>query len=107
MIGFAALNPSYTLNLPRDAGDRSGSDILPLDLESERLHLLGDALQVRIDLERLAERDQRGLVLADVLHDRAEPGQRAEVPRLEGERLGEIGERVAVVLLQEEHGSAP
>src|SRR6185437_7893600 len=92
-----------------DARARAGtvSNILTLDLDGERLDLLGDTLQMRVDLQRLAEREQRSLVLADVLHDRAEPGQRTEMPRLEGEHLGEIGERVGIVLLEEEHGGAP
>src|SRR5580692_7080099 len=47
-------------------------DIPPLDLLGQRLHHVGDVLEVRIDHQRLAVGFERVLVVADVLQDEAE-----------------------------------
>src|ERR1700692_5141524 len=43
------------------------SDIPPLDLLGQRLHHIGDVLEMRIDRQRLAVGFERVLVVADVL----------------------------------------
>lgn len=83
------------------------SKIPPLHLLRQRLHLLVHSLQPRIDLERLAVGLQRVFLVADLLHDHAEAGQRAEVAWLAGQHLGDVGNGVRVLFLQEVDRSAP
>src|ERR1700688_228155 len=47
-------------------------DIPPFDLLGQRLHHVGDMLEVRVDRQRLAVGFERVLVAADVLQDEAE-----------------------------------
>src|SRR5215470_9884252 len=77
------------------------SDFPPLDLFLQRLDLLVHPLKARIDLERLAIGVERVLVVTDVLHDEAKARQRPEMPRLAGQHLADIGNRIHVVSLQE------
>src|SRR5450631_3517899 len=86
--------------------DRASLDFASFDLFDQRLDLFRDALEPRVDVERLAIGIERALVVADVLHDQADPGQRPEMARLPGQHLAEIGERIGVVLLQEIDGGA-
>src|SRR5262245_48530961 len=74
------------------------SDVPALDLLAQRLHEVGDLLHMRIDVERPAEHGQRALLLAELLEDHAEPGQRTEMARLACERLLNVLHRGGVVL---------
>src|SRR5580698_4724423 len=47
-------------------------DIPPLDLLGQRLHHVGDVLEMRVDRQRLAVGFEGVLVVADVLQDEAE-----------------------------------
>src|SRR5579863_5993025 len=60
--------------LAKDARYRpeAGSDIAPLDLLLQRLDLVGDALDARIDVEHFAVGLKGVLVVADLLQDQAE-----------------------------------
>src|ERR1700693_3031207 len=89
------------------AGMTQSSDIPALDLVGQRFDEFRDLRQMRIDLERAAERLERAFVLAHLLQDHAESGQRPEMARLARERLGDVGERSPVVLLGEIHRRAP
>src|ERR1700733_13733976 len=88
-------------------GEQAGLDGAAFDFFGQRLHNLGDVFEVRVDGERLAIGFERVLVVADVLQNKAEAGQRPEVPRLLRQDLAQIGERVAVVLLEIIDGGAP
>ncbi len=55
----------------------------------QRLHHVGDVLEVRIDRERLAIGFERVLVVADLLQHQAEAGQRAEMARLARQHLAD------------------
>ena len=46
-----------------------------------------------MDRERAAERFERALVVAELLQDDAEPGERAEVARLARQHLADVGDR--------------
>ena len=83
-----------------------GSDIPPLDLLGQRLHDVGDVLEMRVDRQRLAVGFERVLVVADVLQDEAEARPRAEVARLERQHLADVGKRVAVIVFQIVDGGA-
>src|SRR5947207_10988421 len=54
-------------------------DIPALDFFAQRFHRIGHIAQVGIDRERRLVGFQRVLIVADVLEDQAEPGERAEV----------------------------
>src|SRR5580704_4257974 len=82
------------------------SDIPPLDLLGQRLHDVGDVLEMRVDHQRLAVGFERVLVVADVLQDEAEARPRAEVARLERQHLADVGERMAVIVFQIIDGGA-
>src|SRR5262245_17420495 len=57
--------------------------------------------------ERAAVRIERRLVVAELLHDGAEPRERAEVTRLTHQHLADIRNRAAVVLgVEEDRGAA-
>src|SRR5580698_9758775 len=62
-------------------------NIPPLDLLGQRLHDVGDVLEMRVDRQRLAVGFERVLVVADVLQDEAEARPRGEVARLERQHL--------------------
>ena len=87
-------------------GDGGGLNIPALDLFLQCLHQVGDALQARIDRERAPIDFQRLFVVADVLHDQAETGQRAEMARLAAQHLANVGERAAVVFFHVIDGGA-
>ncbi len=57
---------------------KTASDIPALDLFGQGFDEIGNARQMRIDLERLAIDIERPLVLAKILHDQAETGERTE-----------------------------
>src|ERR1700760_1457387 len=78
----------------------SGSDVAAFDLFRQRLDQLRHLVEVGIDRERLAEGVQRPLVVAEVLHDHAEPGQRAEMTGLAYQHLLDVLERTGVIVLQ-------
>src|SRR5690242_357629 len=82
-------------------GTTSRSDVAALDLLGERLHEFGNLRQVRVDGERPAKRFERELILAELLHDDAEAGERAEVTRLARQHLADVGDRFAVILVGE------
>ena len=88
-------------------GRGGGLNIPAFDLLLQFLHHLGDALQARIDRERAAVDFKRLLVVAEVLQDQAEPGQRAEMARLPAQHFANVGERVAIVLFHVVDGGAP
>ena len=90
-------------------GERSGGglNIPALDLFLQGLDQLGNALDARVDRQRAAIDFQRLLVVADVLHDQAEAGKRAEVARLAAQHLVDIGKRATVILFHVVDGSAP
>ena len=81
--------------------------IAPLDLLAQRLHDVGDVLEVRIDRQRPAIGFERVFVVADLLQDETEAGQCAEMARLAHQHLANVGERVAVILLQVVDRGAP
>src|SRR5215510_16533093 len=57
--------------------------------------------------ERAAERLERRLVVAKLLHDGAEPRERPEVARLARQHLADIRNRAAIVLgVEEDRGAA-
>src|ERR1700722_20379104 len=64
--------------------DRATSDVASLDLFHQRFDLVRDPLEPGVDVERLAIGVEGALVVADVLHDEAKPGQRPEMARLAG-----------------------
>src|SRR6185437_9159741 len=82
-------------------------DIPALDLFLQCLHQIRNALQPLIDRERAAVDFQRLLVVADVLHDKTETGQRAEVARLAAQYFANVAERTAVILFHIVDGGAP
>src|SRR6185295_8742352 len=86
---------------------RGASDVPAFDLLGQRLHEIRNLLQMRVDGERAAERVERKLLLAELLHDDAEAGERAEVARLARQHLPDVGERSAVVLVGEMEGGTP
>ena len=47
---------------------------------------------MRVDSERLAEGVERALVVTEIPHDHAEPGQRAEMARFTNQHLLDVGE---------------
>src|ERR1700712_3891424 len=51
------------------------SDIAAFDLFGQRFDQFRHLFEVRVDGERLAERVERALLVAEVLHDHAEGGQ--------------------------------
>ena len=71
-------------------------DIPALDFFAQRFHRIGHIAQVRIDRERRLVGFQRVLIVADVLEDQAEPGERAEVARFARQYFANIGEGAAV-----------
>ena len=54
----------------------------PSTFSLKRLDGVGEIVEMRVDGERLAIGFERVFVVADILQDEAEAGQRAEVPRL-------------------------
>src|ERR1700682_62785 len=81
-------------------------DIPPLDLFGQRLHDVGDVLEMWVDRQRLAVGFERVLVVANVLQDEAKARPRAEVARLERQHLADVGERMAVIVFQIVEGGA-
>src|SRR5438093_10932763 len=59
-----------------------------------------------MDRQRAAIGFERRLVVAELLHDGAEPGERAEMARLARQHLADIRNRAAVVLGVEVYGGA-
>src|SRR4029078_9612253 len=59
------------------------SDSAAFDLFAQGLHQVGNARQVRMNLERATEHIERALFVAELLQDHAEPGHGAEVERLD------------------------
>src|SRR5580700_1618317 len=94
-----------TRTTTREAHDRD-LDIAPLDLLGQRLHHVGDVLEMRIDRQRLAVGFERVLVVADVLQDEAKARPGTEVTRLERQHFADVGERVAVIVFQIIDGGA-
>src|SRR3984893_10596109 len=78
--------------------------VAPFDFFLQGLDLVDHALEARIDLKRLAIGIERALVVADVLHDEAEARQRPEMPRLAGQHLADVGERIGIILFHEIDG---
>ena len=91
----------------RRFGRGGGLDIPSLDLLGQGLHEVGDLRQVRVHGERTAESLQRKLVLAELLHDDAEAGERRKVPRLARQHLAKVGERLGEILVGEIERGAP
>src|SRR5215472_5355117 len=82
------------------------SNIPTLDLLGQRLNHLADVLEVRIDGERAAVGFERVLVVAELLQDQTEAGQRAEMTRLARKHLAQVGKRVRDIVLEEVDGGA-
>src|SRR5580704_247733 len=97
LCGLRLWAPTRTTT--REAHDRE-LDIPPLDLLGQRLHHVGDVLEMRVDRQRFAIGFERVLVVADVLQDEAEARPGAEVARLERQHLADVGKRMAVIVLQ-------
>src|SRR4051812_9417330 len=95
------------INCEESRGICERSDIAPVDLVGEAFDEVGDFLQMRIEVERAAKRLERALLLAQLLHDHAEAGDRPEVTWLARQHLANVGQRLSVVLLQEMNGCAP
>src|SRR6516225_9529538 len=102
---------------PDDARTQTGSsavlrfascdlDIAPVDLLGQLLDQLGNALQVRVDGERAAERVERALVVAELLQDDSQSRERAEMARLARQHFVDVGERAAEVFLRVVDGRA-
>src|SRR5215510_936599 len=102
---MAGTSPAMTSTVSIHA--ENASDIAALDLLGQSLDDLGNLLDVRVHSERAAEHFERPLLLAELLHDQAEAGQRAEVARLARQHLADVVEGAAVVLLHEIDGGAP
>jgi len=83
------------------------SEFAAFDLFSQGFDQLRHLFQMRVDRERFAEGFQRALVVADLLHDHAETGERAEMPGLAGQHLLDVLHRMGVVVLQVIEGRAP
>src|SRR6058998_2121661 len=81
-------------------------DLAALDLLGQPLDDVGDLLELGMDRQRAAERFERGLVVAEFLHDGAEPGERPEMARLARQHLADIRNRAAIVFGVEEDGGA-
>ena len=76
------------------------SDIAAFDLFGQGLDQLRHLFEVRVDGERLAEGVKRALVVAEILHDHAKSGQRAEMARFADQHLLDVFKRMGVVVLQ-------
>src|SRR6202021_1087946 len=79
---------------------RARSDVPTLNLLAQGLDQFRYLVEVRVDGERLAEGVERALFVADILHDHAKSGQRAEMARFADQDLLDIFKRVGVVVLQ-------
>src|SRR6266481_7800763 len=92
----------------RDRIDRpDGSDVAAFDLFAQALDQFRHLVEVRIDRERLAEGVERALFVAEILHDHAQPRQRAEMARLADQYLLDILKRMGVIVLQVMQRRAP
>src|ERR1700733_16319445 len=87
---------SWSVSVPSNRSSQQ-SDVAAFDLFGQRLDQFRHLLQVRIDVERLAEGIERALVVAEILHDHAEACERAEMPGLADQHLLDVGERASVV----------
>src|SRR3954452_7970229 len=97
------------LTLPRlpSRFTRETSDVAAFDLLGQGLDQTRDLVQMRVDSQRLAERLERPLVVAKILHDHAEPSQRAEMAGFTNQHLLDIRERAAVIVAQVVERRAP
>src|SRR5882724_2412630 len=68
-------------------------DIASFDLFAQALDQIRHLFEMRVDGERLAEGIERALLVADVLHDHAEPCERAEMPGFAAQHLLDVGDR--------------
>src|SRR5258707_5462661 len=75
---------------------RYQSDVAAFDLFGQRLDQFRHLFEVRVDGERLAERVERAFLVADVLHDHAEAGQRAEMAGIPGQDLTHVAQRKGI-----------
>src|SRR5262249_47136847 len=102
---------------PDDARRRRGSsvvlrfpscdlDIAPVDLFAQLLDQIGNALQVRVDGQRTAERVERAFVVAELLQDDPQSRERAEMARLACQHFVDVGERAAEVFFRVVDGRA-
>src|SRR5262245_31025862 len=98
---LSALHPSYALRAIRL------SNVAAVDLIGELLDQVGNALEPGMDGQRAPIGFERVLLVADLLQNDAEPGQRAEVARLARQHLMEIRDCVAEFLLGEIDGGTP
>src|ERR1035437_8746224 len=78
--------------LIRTRSDRSTdqSDVAAFDLFAQGLDQLRHLVEMRVDGERLAERVERALFVAEILHDHAKPRQRAEMAGFADQNLLDI-----------------
>src|SRR5262247_4001055 len=81
-------------------------DIAPVDLFAQLLEQIGNALQVRVDGERTAERVERAFVVAELLQDDPQSRERAEMARLACQYFVDVGERAAEVFFRVVDGRA-
>ncbi len=82
-------------------------DPAAVDLVGQLLDQIGNALELRMNGERAAEGVERALVVAELLQDDAEPGERAEMARLARQHLADVGDGAAEILLRVIDGGAP
>jgi hypothetical protein len=76
------------------------SDIAALDLLGQGFDQFRHFFKVRIDGERLPEGVERAPFVADILHDHAEPRQRAKMARFADQYLLDVFERMGIIVLQ-------
>src|SRR5215470_5392 len=76
-------------------------NLAALDLLGEPLHQLGNLLELGMNRKRTAVGLERGLVVTELLHDGAEPGERSKVPRLARQHLMDVRNRALVILVVE------
>src|SRR5262245_31995317 len=96
----------------RGAGHRNTSlqlwlDLAAFDLLGELLHQLRNLLELGMHRERTPVGFERGLVLAELLHDGAEPGERPEMARLAHKHLMDVLDRADVILVVEVNRRTP
>src|SRR6266568_7676501 len=86
---------------------RKSSDIAPFDLFGQLLDQVGNALKVGMHGKRAAEGVERMLVVAELLEDHAQAGQRPEMAWLALEHLLDVGDRSVEIPLHIINGRTP
>src|SRR5215470_1308394 len=98
--------PDYRPRIPIQAVMEAVLDIATVDLFAQLLDQIGNALQVRVDGERTAERVEGAFVVAELLQDDPQSRERAEMARLACQHFVDVGERAAEVFFRVVDGGA-